>query len=428
MLAGQHTRCRNCEFSSTRKVGRVILSYLANVLTIVLAIASTENVIARLEKDVKHLKAESDRWKSEAEKTVATLMSTRNDLMGLERRHHALELEKASWEVTLREGAHRSGEDRGVLQVRDDIELEHAQRTIDQLRQDLEDARMQATVSRDVIAKNGEEGAALRESIRQRDHELTMLREQVEAQIVAARKVEAAHRSSVEQLEAERKTRERVEQELDATRKQLVDAQSDLEAYVGAIKTVRSTTGRDRGGPVVQPAVHGTYTAANPVGGYFEETESTIDTAEPFLLSSPARRVNHHGGHSAQAEERGSPKLAMPVGRLERAAVEAISAVVIEELEREGRVGSCWLSIAKEAATRASLRLVYSATRLLREKGLSDTAYVDGISPLEALGDKRVLAEMVAQAQASGRAGVSCGLSRLCIVCASGRTVCDSRC
>lgn len=357
------------------------------------------HAIARLENDVDYHKTESSRWKSELEKTVASLKGVREDLLALERKNHALELEKASWETT--SGSRGlAAETSGLLQLRDSMEMEHSQRTIDQLRRDLEEARMRATSSRDAINKSNEENATLRESVRQKDQEVTSLRDQVHALESTARKADGGRAKTEELLDAERSARERVERELVSTRRQLADAQADLEAYMGTLNAKPSEVFHNKGQTNIAASTgyeqRGTGMGA---GGYFYETESTIDTAEPFLLSSPRRdrdrdrdRGDQHAGRSH------SPPPAMPVGRLERAAAEAIAAVIMEEFVRGGYTTSDKQRISQEAAVRASLRLVYSASRISHEKGYGEGG-ADGISPLQALGDKRVLAEMVAQAQ-----------------------------
>jgi hypothetical protein len=365
-----------------------------------------------LENDVDYHKSESSRWKSELEKTVASLKTAREDLLALERKHHALQLEKASWDATSSSRGHRE-ETSGLLQLRDSIEMEHVQRTIDQLRRDLEEARMQATSSRDAIYKSSEEAAALKETVRQKEHDVVMLREQVIAMESAARKLDGSKVKSDELLQAEKSARERVERELTATRRQLADAQADLEAYMGTIKSKSADVFSDRRVSSVRASGQDRRGMGMGMGagGYFDETESTIDSAEPFLvMSSPHRLPRRRDGEDGAEPEadryhqdgRSSPPPAMPVGRLERAAAESISAVIMEELLRGGYVTSDRQRASQDAAVRASLRLVYSATRIVHEKGYAEGGgAVNGISPLQALGDKRVLAEMVAQAQVS---------------------------
>ncbi|CAE7658782.1 unnamed protein product, partial [Symbiodinium microadriaticum] len=169
------------------------------------AVEDKDHVIARIERDVQYHVAESARWKSELEKTVSALKTARDDLMNLERRNHLLDMEKASWELKQSEaGGRAEGEGRDILKMRDDIESEHAQRTIDQLRRDLEDARRQATASRDVIAKSTEEGASFRESLRQKELQLASLQEQVESQRNVGSKLESLQKKSDEELQSER--------------------------------------------------------------------------------------------------------------------------------------------------------------------------------------------------------------------------------
>jgi hypothetical protein len=133
-------------------------------------------------------------------------------------------------------------------------------------------------------------------------------------------------------------------------------------------------------------------------GGYFDETESTIgsdDVAErrPNARQTYRNRITPADQQDQQSEVHQHGAYRRTPGKLERAAAECIAAVIVEELSqiRSGGRGHGDDQSVREASARAALRLVQSATTFSEGN--------EKVLPLEAFGDRKVLAEWVASTQ-----------------------------
>ncbi len=258
------------------------------------------------------------------------------------------------------------------------LEMESALKTIDQLKQELETARMHATSSRDQAAKAGLDSAHLRDSLKYAEVELNTLKSRLSD--VAEEKEELASRFSAleKDLKSERDTSNRLEQELKFCHKALSDSRADLESYINASngKSVQAKLNKSE------------RQVAHPASNYFDESESTIDSVHDDGYNP----VIYNGSRIASSQ--GLNKL----GHLEKVAAESIASMIYEEV-KEGMSKSNSINGMKEASVKASLRILYTISDVSDtgkdKNGIPDKRFASFAS----LGDRDTLAQIVAETQ-----------------------------
>jgi len=274
-----------------------------------------DNEITRVVRREQMKEQEVERWRIEAETVKSTADRLRLELDAADDKYRMVDAERSSWESRAKRAERIKEADSGG-----DDDLQRANELVAQLRRDLEDARAQATSSREWISKTVTENSTLHETVRRQKREL----DQMEAR-------EEGARSALEMCEARLS---KCSQELEREKDVRVKAEEKLRSY---IQRSRDDVVRDEN-HVDAPFPGKPRTSA---GGYFDDTESTIFEES---VNSPRRRAD--GNHE-----------------IERVASGGVAAVIAEEVKTAQQQG-CDL---KEACARAAQRLIHTTSN--REGG-----------------------------------------------------------